>query len=108
MWLASAQLPSGPLPCAIALAAGIAAAPWLDPLLPAPARWAIAFALAAAAGLRWRRLTLVAVLALGAARGARPPVQVPAGATADDRGADRVEGVSSTRSSSARSSGSPA
>lgn len=89
----SLALPTGPLPCAIALAAGIAAAPHLDPVVSAPARWAIAFALAAAAGLRWRRLALIAVIAAGAARGARPPVQLPPGATPDDRIADRVEGV---------------
>ncbi|HSK03365.1 MAG TPA: ComEC/Rec2 family competence protein, partial [Kofleriaceae bacterium] len=91
--LTSFSLPAGPLPCAIALAAGIAAAPHLDPAVSAPMRWAIAFALVAAAGLRWRRLALVAVIAVGAARGARPPVQVPPDATLDDRIEDRIEGV---------------
>lgn len=91
--LSSFSLPAGPLPCAIALAAGIAAAPYLDPVIAAPARWAIAFALIAAAGLRWRRLALVAVIALGAARGARPVVGVPTDATVDDRIEDRIEGV---------------
>lgn len=83
---------AGPLPCAIALAAGIAAAPYLDPWIPAPARWALAFALAAAAALRWRHLALAAILATGAARGARPPAVPPPGAIADDRIADRIEG----------------
>ncbi len=83
----------GPLPGAIALAAGSAAAPRLDPIVPEPARWVIAFALAAAAALRWRRLAVVALIAVGAARGARPPAQPPPGTVADDRIADRVEGV---------------
>jgi competence protein ComEC len=91
-WL-SFSLPIGPLPCAIALAAGIGAAPHLDPVISAPLRWAIAFALVAAAGLRWRRLALVAVIAVGAARGARPEVGVPPEATLDDRIEDRIEGV---------------
>ena len=89
----SLALPAGPLPCAIALAAGIAAAPRLDPILPEPARWAIALALAAVAALRWRHLALAAVFAVGVARGARPPAAPPPGATDDDRIADRVEGV---------------
>jgi competence protein ComEC len=83
----------GPLPVAIAVAAGIAVAPLLDQLGVDPwPRWLVA----AAAVLIWRRhraVVLAAGLALGAARGARPPIAMPAGVVADDRVVDRVTGV---------------
>jgi competence protein ComEC len=83
----------GPLPVAIAMAAGIAAAPMLDRLGLDPwVRWLAAAAIAAL----WRRhrgVILVAALALGAARGARPAVAPPDGALADDRIVDRVTGI---------------
>ena len=85
---------------AIAAAAGIAVAPLLDLLgVAAWPRWLIA----AAAGLlcwhhRRHRAAVVATalaagFALGASRGARPPVVAPDGVTVDDRIADRVTGV---------------
>ncbi|HEU4734534.1 MAG TPA: ComEC/Rec2 family competence protein [Kofleriaceae bacterium] len=83
----------GPLPTAIALAAGIAIAPLLDRVGVDPMlRWA---ALAAVVAALWRHrgVVLVAGFALGAARGAQPAVIAPAGAVADDRGVDRVTGV---------------
>lgn len=88
----------GPLAAALALAAGIAVAPALDALGLAPwLRWAVAAAVVAAAiamtGPRHRAIVLVVALAIGSARGARPAVDLPAGATADDRVADRVVGV---------------
>ncbi|HET7505448.1 MAG TPA: hypothetical protein VFK02_30720, partial [Kofleriaceae bacterium] len=90
--MAPARVP-GPLPTAIALAAGIAIAPWLDragvePML----RWA---AVAAVVAVAWRHRGVVLALgfALGAARGARPAAVAPSGAVADDRGVDRVAGV---------------
>lgn len=84
----------GPLAFAIALAAGIASAPLLDRAgVPGAARWTLAVAVAAAAVLRERRLALVALVAIGAARGARPALTVPPGAGVDDRIEDRVEGV---------------
>jgi competence protein ComEC len=77
----------------MAVAAGIAVAPLLDRLgVDAWQRWLIA----AAAALTWRRhpaIVLAAGLALGAARGARPPIAMPAGGLADDRVVDRVTGV---------------
>jgi competence protein ComEC len=82
---------------AIAAASGIAAAPPLDALgVAAWPRWLVAAAVVVAWRLAARRrgaLLLAAGLALGAARGARPPVVAPAGVTVDDRAADRVIGV---------------
>lgn len=88
--------PPGPLAVAIAAAAGIAAAPLLDALVPSGPRWVVAAAVVVAwwRAERWRgALLLAAGLALGAARGARSPVVAPAGVTVDDRTADRVIGV---------------
>jgi competence protein ComEC len=83
----------GPLPVALAVVCGIAAAPWLDRLGVDPRlRWL----LAAAVVLGWRQhraVVLAAGLALGAARGARPAVVAPAGVVADDRTVDQVTGV---------------
>jgi competence protein ComEC len=89
----------GPLAAALALAAGIAVAPALDSLGVEPwLRWGVVAAVVVAARVvaTWRRhraVVLVVALAIGAARGARPTVAPPAGATADDRIADRVIGV---------------
>ena len=75
------------------MAAGIAAAPLLDRIGVAPVlRW-LAVAAVIALWRRHRAVVLVAGLALGAARGARPPVAAPAGTIVDDRIADRVVGV---------------
>jgi competence protein ComEC len=99
--------PFGPLPVAMAMAAGVAMAPLFDrvcnhlgidlwlgwPGLGGP--W-FAWLLAAAVIATWRRhraVVLAAGFALGAARGARPPIHVPAGVVADDRVVDRVTGV---------------
>ena len=85
--------PFGPLAVAVALAAGIAIAPLLDRLgAPPPLRW-FAVAAVVAVGRRRRGVVLAAGFALGAARGARPAVHAPAGATIDDRIVDRVTGV---------------
>ncbi len=83
----------GPLPVAIALAAGIAIAPALDHVgCPATARWLLALVLVVVAS-RWRReLLLIAVVALGSARGARSIPVVPANTTLDDRVVDRLVG----------------
>jgi competence protein ComEC len=82
----------GPLPVAIAVAAGVAVAPLLDRLGVDPRlRW---LALAAVVTLwRHRGVLLAAGFALGAARGAQPAAVAPAGAVADDRVVDRVTGV---------------
>lgn len=88
--------PPGPLAMAIAGAAGIAAAPALDALGVAGwQRWLVAAAAILLCGLyrRRRAVLLAAGFALGAARGARPPVVAPAGVVIDDRTADRVIGV---------------
>jgi competence protein ComEC len=83
----------GPLPVALAAAAGVAAAPWLDRLGVDPRlRWVVV-AVVVACWRRHRAVVLAAGLALGAARGARPAVTVPAGVVADDRVVDRVTGV---------------
>jgi len=92
----------GPLSVAIAFAVGIAVAPGLDRLgCPPSVRWVAAIALVVA-GARFRRsrrsrgllqaATLSAILAFGAARGARPATEVPAGASVDDRVVDRIAG----------------
>ena len=83
---------------AIAAASGIAAAPWLDALgVPAWPRWLFAAAAIAwwlRGSIRGRAALLLATgVALGAARGARPPVVAPPGVTVDDRSADRVIGA---------------
>ncbi|HEX2691370.1 MAG TPA: ComEC/Rec2 family competence protein [Kofleriaceae bacterium] len=83
----------GPLPAAVAVAAGVAIAPLFDRLGVDPwPRWLLAIAIATA----WRRhraVLFAAGLAFGAARGARPAVVAPAGVVADDRAVDRVTGV---------------
>ncbi|HEY0985987.1 MAG TPA: hypothetical protein VGD80_03005, partial [Kofleriaceae bacterium] len=83
----------GPLAAAIALAVGIVAAPVLDGLgIEAWPRWALAAALV----VIWRRhrtVVLIAAFAIGVARGAHAPAELPPGAAADDRIADRVVGV---------------
>jgi len=83
----------GPCPVAIAVAAGVAAAPVLDQVgVPPWLRWLVVAAVIAG----WRRhraVVLAAGLALGAARGARPPVTAPDGVGLDDRVVDRVVGV---------------
>jgi competence protein ComEC len=78
---------------AIAMAAGIAAAPVLDQLgVPPSLRW-VAVVVALAAARRHRALLLAAGIAFGAARGARPAMTAPDGVGIDDRVADRVTGV---------------
>jgi len=79
-----------PLAVAIAVAAGVAIAPWLGSL--GGLAWLAAAALIALAR-RHRAAVLAAGVALGVARGARAPVAPPAGVTLDDRGVDRVVGV---------------
>ena len=82
----------GPLPVAIALALGIALAPVLDRLgCDASLRW-VAMVILALVATRRREAVLAAIIALGAARGARSPIDVPAGATVDDRVLDRITG----------------
>src|SRR5690242_5193376 len=84
--------PFGPLPVALALAAGIALAPLLDRIGVDP--WLRAAAAAAVvAAWRHRAVVLAAALGLGAARGAAPVAVAPAGVIVDDRVADRVTGV---------------
>src|SRR5262249_11913421 len=89
----------GPLTVAIAVAAGIAAAPLLDQLGVAPwVRWLIVgVAIAIAASRRHRAIVLAAGLApgfsLGAASGGRTVVPRPDGVVIDDRLADRRTGV---------------
>ena len=81
------------MPVAIAVAAGIAAAPWLDRAGVAPSsRWLAAAALAVL-GRRRPAVLLAVGAALGAARGATPTIGPPAGAIVDDRGADRMIGI---------------
>lgn len=84
-----------PLVVAVALAAGIVAAPVID--LPSTAAWVIALALVVAGkvALRcgWRSAWLAAVVLAGVAIAARDPIELPAGATVDDRTVDRVPGV---------------
>jgi len=83
----------GPLPVAVAMAAGIAAASALA--VAGVATWVIGVA-GAAIVARWRRHAatwLAAGFALGAIRGATPAITVPTGATVDDRIVDRVTGV---------------
>jgi competence protein ComEC len=83
----------GPLPVAIAVAIGIALAPGLDRLgVDAWPRWLVGAAVVAGWHRR-RAVVLVAGLAFGAARGARPAPVAPPGVIADDRIADRVTGV---------------
>jgi competence protein ComEC len=87
----------GPLPVALAMAAGVAVASQLDRRGAAPwiAPW-IAGLVAAGAVAAWRRhraAVLATGCALGMLRGARPAVVVPGGVIADDRVADRVIGV---------------
>jgi competence protein ComEC len=83
----------GPLTVAIAVAVGIAVAPALDRLGVDPlARWVLAIALATQ-GRRHRVLIIAAMIAAGAARGAQPAPELPAGVVADDRIADRLIGV---------------
>ncbi|HEX4422681.1 MAG TPA: ComEC/Rec2 family competence protein [Kofleriaceae bacterium] len=83
----------GPLPVAIAVAIGIALAPGLDRLgVDAWPRWLVCAAVVAGWHRR-RAVVLVAGLAFGAARGARPEPVAPPGVIADDRIADRVTGV---------------
>jgi competence protein ComEC len=86
----------GPLPGALAVAAGIAAAPLLDRIgVPPAVRWLAVVAVVAVIWL-WRRqrsAVLAIGFALGAARGGRPPIAPPAGVAIDDRIADRVVGT---------------
>ena len=102
--MSSASGLPGPIVLAVALAAGIALAPVID--LPSSAGWVAALALVIVAArlrrdlaLLWHVATPCAVLVLiavacgGMAIGARPAIEVPRGAVADDRGVDRVEGV---------------
>ena len=102
--MSSASGLPGPIVLAVALAAGIALAPVID--LPSSAGWVAALALVIVAArlrrdlaLLWHVATPCAVLVLiavacgGMAIGARPAIDVPPGAVADDRGVDRVEGV---------------
>jgi competence protein ComEC len=83
----------GPLAVAIAVAAGIALAPGLDRLgVTAWPRWLVGLAVVGA----WRhhrRVLILAGLAFGLARGARPAIEAPAGATIDDRRVDQVSGI---------------
>src|SRR5438093_10830006 len=88
----------GPLPVAMAVAAGIAVAPLFDRLGVDPRlHWLVvaAIVLALRRGTRIPRRAVVLALgfALGAARGAHPVVVAPAGVVADDRIVDRVTGV---------------
>lgn len=84
------SVPARPIAVAVALAVGIALAPVID--LPRSAGWVLALALVVAT--RWSRVTWIgAVAAAGLALGTRAPVAVPAGASPDDRAADRIEGV---------------
>jgi len=83
----------GPLPVALAMAAGVAAAPLLGRIGAPPWLPWLAVIAVIAMGRRHRAAVLAVGFALGAARGARPPVAVPAGVVADDRIADRVVGV---------------
>ncbi len=104
----------GPLSVAMAMAAGVAVAPpfdrvfdrlgtrlgidlWLGwPGLGAPwFTWLFAAAIIAtwATWRRHRAVVLAAGFALGAARGARPPIGLPAGVVADDRVVDQVTGI---------------
>lgn len=84
--------PCGPLAVAIVLAIGIAIARAIA--LPSSAGWVLALAaLVLASRRRSRALLLVAVAALGIARGGAQPARVPLGAVADDRGVDRITGV---------------
>ena len=79
------------------MAAGVAIAPWIDRLgVPLGARPWLGWLGAAALVAAWRRhraIVLVTGFALGAARGAQPPVVAPEGTIADDRVVDRVIGV---------------
>ncbi|MBS1120152.1 MAG: internalization-related competence protein ComEC/Rec2 [Deltaproteobacteria bacterium] len=82
----------GPLPLAIALAVGISIAPTLGRVgCPQPLRWAVALA-ALVTARRRREVLVLAVVALGTARGARPPSPAPDATTVDDRVLDRVAG----------------
>ena len=101
----------GPLPAALALAAGIAIAPALDRLgVPPGLRW---FAVAAAlVGMRrYPALVVAVVIAAGAARGTARVTELPVNVLADDRSVDRVVGtvegpvVRTVRGSAARVSG---
>ena len=101
----------GPLPAAIAFAAGIAIAPLLDARGVSPsARWAIA-ALCLLAIRRAPTLVIAAVVAAGAAHGAAGSASLPPGVIADDAIADRIAGtvegpvVRSVRGSGARVAG---
>ncbi len=80
----------GPLAVAIAMAAGIALAPWLG----APGLAVGLAAIGIVARYRRHRAAVLAVgVALGVARGAPPRIDLPAGVVADDREVDRVIGV---------------
>ena len=79
-----------PIAVAIALAAGVAAAPVLD--LPRGAGLVLALVLIVL-GRWWRGSWLFAVCAAGIALGTAPPLVIPTGATVDDRTHDRIEGV---------------
>ncbi|HET9623040.1 MAG TPA: hypothetical protein VFP84_16825, partial [Kofleriaceae bacterium] len=71
----------GPLALAVAVAAGIALAPGLDRLgVPAWPRWLVGAALCVMLWRARRAVLVVAGLALGLARGARPAVRAPDGA----------------------------
>jgi competence protein ComEC len=83
----------GPLAVAIAVAAGVASAPWLGPAGAIAGLAVIALVALVAPVRRHRAALLVAGVAFGVARGARPPVAPPAGVVVDDRGVDRVIGV---------------
>lgn len=83
----------GPLGAAVSLAFGIALAPVLDRLaIPPSARWALA-ALCLLAIRRAPALVIAAVVAAGAAHGARAPAALPPGAIADDAIVDRITGT---------------
>src|SRR5204863_266745 len=87
---------SSSLPTTVPAAAGIAISPLADSFGAAGGapwlRWLVVAAMMVAAR-RHRALVLAAGFALGAARGARPPVVAPGGVVIDDRGPDRVIGV---------------
>lgn len=83
----------GPLPLAIAFAAGLVLAGALDRAGIDPwLRWGLAATLATWAR-RHPAVLVAAVIAAGSARGARPNVPLPAGVIADDRRVDRVVGI---------------
>ena len=85
------SLATGPLPLAIALAFGIALSERFA--LPPSAAWVLALVAAIAAARLHRLCVLAAAICVGLALGARPPIDVPAGVTPDDRSVDRVAGV---------------